>query len=74
MLEKINAILWAITTVFMIIFGIYFTLKLKFPQFKIVKIFKSLKNGTLSIRLNACKKNQNLRKIRSLICRKILLS
>jgi len=45
MLEKINAILWAITTTFMLIYGIYFSFKLKFPQFKLIKIFKSLKNN-----------------------------
>lgn len=42
MLEKINAVAWAITTTMIIFYGIYFTIKLKFPQFRMDKIIKSL--------------------------------
>lgn len=48
MLEKINAILWAFATILMIICGIYFSLTLKFPQFRLFKIFKSLKTNRKS--------------------------
>jgi len=45
MLENINAILWAVVTLMMILVGFNFTVQLKYPQFRIIKIFKSLKNN-----------------------------
>lgn len=44
MLENINSCMWAIATAIMIFGGVYFSIILCFPQFKILKIFKSLKN------------------------------
>ncbi len=44
MLENINSCIWAGATVFMVLGGIYFSIILRFPQFKLIKIFKSL-NG-----------------------------
>ena len=43
MLEKINACAWAVATAMIVFFGIYFSIKLKFPQFRFIKIYKSLK-------------------------------
>ena len=43
MLEKMNAVLWAIATAMIIFFGIYFSIKLKNPQFRLGKIYRSLK-------------------------------
>lgn len=43
MLDKINSVLWAVVTVVIIFFGVYFSIKLKFPQFKFGKILRSLK-------------------------------
>ena len=40
----INSIVWAIVTVLIMIFGIYFSKRLSFPQFRFLKIFKALKN------------------------------
>lgn len=47
-LEIINKILWAVAISLIIINSIYYTIKLKFPQFKILKILKSLKKTTNS--------------------------
>ena len=44
MLENINAVLWAIVTALIIMFGVYFSKKLTFPQFNFKKIIKSLKS------------------------------
>ena len=44
MLENINAVLWAIVTALIIMFGVYFSKKLTFPQFNLKKIIKSLKS------------------------------
>lgn len=44
-LTDITNIIWVITTLFIIYAGIYFTVKLKFPQFRWIKIFKSFRNG-----------------------------
>ena len=38
MLENINAVLWAIVTALIIMFGVYFSKKLTFPQFNLKKI------------------------------------
>ncbi len=43
MLETIKAILWAIVTALIILYGIYFSKQLKLPQFNLKKIHKSLK-------------------------------
>lgn len=43
MLSIINDIIWFFTTFFIIYAGIYYTIYLKFPQFKWIKIIKSLK-------------------------------
>jgi len=45
MLEIIKGILWAIVTVLIILSGIYFSKQLSFPQLKIKKIIKSLKDN-----------------------------
>lgn len=42
MVEIINAVLWACATILIVLSGAYFSKILKFPQFKIKKIFKSL--------------------------------
>ena len=42
----INAILWAVATALIIVSGIYFSKILNSPQFKIIKIFKSLRAST----------------------------
>lgn len=42
MIDSINKILWGIVTIFIIIFGFYFSKKLNFKQFKIYTMFKSL--------------------------------
>ena len=47
-LEIINKILWAVAISLTIINSIYYTIKLKFPQFKLLKILKSLKKTTNS--------------------------
>ena len=44
MIENIKDIMWAVVTVLIIINGIKFSIKLHFPQLKINKIIKSLKN------------------------------
>lgn len=44
MFQLINKLLWAIATSLIVISSIYLTIYLKFPQFKIKKIFKSIKN------------------------------
>ena len=44
MIENIKDIMWAVVTVLIIITGIKFSIKLHFPQLKINKIIKSLKN------------------------------
>ena len=46
MIETIKAIAWSITTVIILITSIYFTIKLKCPQFRLIKIAKSFKNST----------------------------
>lgn len=43
MINQINDIIWFLATLFIIYVGIYFTFSLKFPQFRWIKIFKSLK-------------------------------
>lgn len=43
MLENINSCIWAVATVIMMAGGIYFSFILHYPQFKLIKIFKSLK-------------------------------
>ena len=52
--EQINKIIWAIAIAMIFTSSIYFSLKLKFPQIKINKIFKYLKeqttNQTMSIK------------------------
>ena len=40
MIDSINKILWGIVTIFIIIFGFYFSKKLKFKQFKIHSMIK----------------------------------
>jgi len=45
MLEIIKSVLWAIVTVLIIFFGIYFTKKLSFPQLKPKKIINALKQN-----------------------------
>ena len=42
MLVIINSAIWALVTILIMVFGVYFSKKLSFPQFKIFKIFKSL--------------------------------
>lgn len=43
-LEIINKILWAVAISLILINSIYYTIKLKFPQFRLITIAKSLKN------------------------------
>lgn len=43
-LESINKILWAVAISLILINSIYYTIKLKFPQFRLITIAKSLKN------------------------------
>lgn len=47
-LEIINKIIWAIAISLILINSIYYSVKLKFPQFKLLKILKSLKKTTTS--------------------------
>lgn len=47
-LEIINKILWAIAISLILINSIFYSVKLKFPQFKLLKILKSLKKTTTS--------------------------
>ncbi len=42
-LELINKLIWAVAISFILLNSIYYTLKLKFPQFKFLTILKSLK-------------------------------
>ncbi|MCI9084072.1 MAG: alanine:cation symporter family protein [Bacilli bacterium] len=44
MIETLKDIMWAIVTVLIIVTGIQFSIKLRFPQLKINKIINSLKN------------------------------
>lgn len=46
MLEKINAVMWAIATALILLYGIYFSVKLSFPQYKIKNIKKALNRET----------------------------
>ena len=39
----VNTLCWAIATILLVISGVYFTIKLSFPQFNFKKIFNSLK-------------------------------
>ena len=50
MLEIINACLWAFLTVLIISTGIYFSIKLSFPQINIKKTIKSLKSNKNSLK------------------------
>ncbi len=50
MLEIIKAIVWAVATVFIIVFGIYFSIKLSFPQFNLKKTTQSLKSDRKSLK------------------------
>lgn len=50
MLEIIKAIVWAVATIFIIAFGIYFSIKLSFPQFNLKKIICSLKSDRKSLK------------------------
>ncbi|MBO5376165.1 MAG: sodium:alanine symporter family protein [Bacilli bacterium] len=43
MLKTISDIIWVITTILILYIGIYYTVYLKFPQFRWIKIMKSLK-------------------------------
>ena len=43
MLKTISDIIWVITTFLILYIGIYYTVYLKFPQFRWIKIMKSLK-------------------------------
>jgi len=45
MLELIKGVLWAVVTVLIIVYGLYFSKKLSFPQIKIKKITRSLKDN-----------------------------
>lgn len=45
MLENIKAVIWAVVTIFIIITGLYFSIKLKFPQLNLKKIIKSFHNN-----------------------------
>jgi len=45
MLGLIKSVLWAAVTVLIIMYGLYFSKKLSFPQLKIKKIIKSLKDS-----------------------------
>lgn len=47
-LEIINKIIWAIAISLILINSIYYSVKLKLPQFKLLKILKSLKKTTTS--------------------------
>ena len=42
MLKEISDIIWVITTFFILYLGIYYTIYLKFPQFRLIKIIKSI--------------------------------
>ena len=44
-MSQINTIVWGIATIFLIVCGIYYTVKLKFIQFNFKEIFKSLINN-----------------------------
>lgn len=44
MVNNISDSIWFFTTFFIIYAGIYYTVKLKFPQFRLIKIISSLKN------------------------------
>ena len=43
-MSQINTICWMIATVFLISCGLYYTFKLKFPQFRFKKMLKSIKD------------------------------
>ena len=42
-MSAINTVMWAIATILLVGCGLYFTIKLRFPQFNVEKIFFSLK-------------------------------
>lgn len=44
-METINKTLWLLATTLILINSIYFSLVLKFPQLKLINVFKSLKKG-----------------------------
>ena len=48
MLDIINKISWSIASVMLLFCGIYYTISLKFPQFKIRKMIKGFKNNSNS--------------------------
>ena len=45
MIQYFNKIIWSIATSLIVISSIYLTIYLNFPQFKLKKIFKSLKKS-----------------------------
>lgn len=47
--NMITNIIWFITTIFIMYAGFYFSIKLKFPQFRWIKILKSLKGANKEI-------------------------
>ena len=44
-MEKINSIIWSISTVMLVLSGLYFAFKLDFLHLKLRKLFKVLKKG-----------------------------
>lgn len=44
-MDKINSICWSIATVVLIVCGLYYTIKLGFPQFRFKDMFNSLKGS-----------------------------
>lgn len=49
MFQIINKLIWAVATSLIVISSIYLTIYLGFPQFKLKKIFKSLKNDNKNL-------------------------
>ena len=47
-MAKINSIVWGIATILLTACGLYYTFKLKFPQFK----FKSMFNDPIAYQVN----------------------
>ena len=43
-MEKISYYIWIIATVFLISCGLFYTIRLKFPQFKFKNIYNSIKD------------------------------
>ena len=45
-MEKISYYIWILATIMLISCGLFYTIRLKFPQFRFKKIIKSIKDNS----------------------------